>query len=377
MPFGLGLMPGEDDWLQRVLGGGMRTPPIFGGPVGDAPGVPMPTPSAAPPERPGFMGKLDKATAQFGGAMPLGLALLANSRGGGGFGEIFGKSALQAQGMNAEQQQQKLREEYMRAQIEAMNRKPAGNTPSSVAEYEYAKQNGYKGSFQEWIAAGGQSSRPSAITVFEYWKSLNPEQRQQMLETMRAPTVKDVGGVPTIVTGTGGLNPLSTLPQEVGAIAEKERAKSESGQIGEAQGKVQGGIISKGAAAVGTINTLDLADPLIDAATGSVTGAARDKLAAVFGEAPQGAQAIAQLKVLQAGLMTQMPRMEGPQSDRDVQLYREAAGQIGDPLVPTPIKKAAVKTIRDIQNKYIERAGGAPKETPKRRRYNPETGKIE
>jgi hypothetical protein len=377
MPFGLGLMPGEDDWLQRIIGGGMRTPPIFGGPMGDAPAVPLPTPSAAPPERPGFMGKFDKMTAQMGGAMPLGLALLANSGSGGGFGEIFGKSALQAQAMNADQQQQKLREEYMRAQMEAMQKKPVGNTPSSVAEYEYAKANGYKGSFQEWIAAGGQSSRPSAITVFEYWDKLDPKRKREMLETMRAPTVKDVGGVPSIVLGTGATNPLSSLPQEVQAIAEKERAKSESGQIGEAQGKVAGGIITKGSNAVSTKGTLDIAEPLIDIATGSAAGAARDKVAAFFGEAPTSAQAIAQLKVLQANLMTSMPRMEGPQSDRDVQLYREAAGQIGDPTVPAPIKKAALQTIRQLQNKYIERAGGDSSEAPKRKRYNPTTGKIE
>lgn len=373
MPFGL--MPGEDDWLQRIIGGGMATPPFF--PGSQPPVPPVPTPSAAPPERPGFLGKLDKATAQFGGTMPLGLALLANSRSGGGFGEIFGRSALQAQQMNSQSQQDKLREEYMRAQIEAMQKKPAGNTPSSVAEYEYAKQNGYKGSFQEWIAAGGQSSRPSAITVFEYWDKLDPKRKREMLETMRAPTVKDIGGVPSIVLGTGGTNPLSTLPQEVGAIAEKERAKSEAGKVGEAQGAVQGGIITKGSNAVGTKGTLDIAEPLIDIATGSAAGAARDKVAAFFGEAPSSAQAIAQLKVLQANLMTTMPRMEGPQSDRDVQLYREAAGQIGDPTVPGPIKKAALQTIRQLQNKYIERAGGETSEAPKRKRYNPVTGKIE
>jgi hypothetical protein len=125
---------------------------------------------------------------------------------------------------------------------------------------------------------------------------------------------------------------------------------------------------------------LDIADPLIEAATGSVAGAGRDKLAAAFGVAPQGAQAIAQLKVLQAGLMTNMPRMEGPQSDRDVQLYREAAGQIGDPAVPRDIKKAAVNTIRAIQERYKERAaslgGGSKPTSPKRIRVDAEGNVI-
>jgi hypothetical protein len=360
------MLPGEWDWLNRGgLLGGMSTPPF--------------NPNAQGPQvGAGFMDKLNAGLDQLGGGIPLALALMANSSNSTSLGEAFGKSALQTQGMQRQMKEDALRAKYMEAQIRNLDEPNRGaQTPNSVREYEYAKQNGFKGSFQDWVAAGGQSSRPSAITVFEYWDKLDPKRKREMLETMRAPTVKDVGGVPSIVLGTGATNPLSTLPAEVGAIAAKERAKSESGQIGEAQGKVTGGIITKGANAVGTVNTLDLAEPLIEAATGSVAGAARDKLAAVFGEAPVGAQAIAQLKVLQAGLMTQMPRMEGPQSDRDVQLYREAAGQIGDPMVPAQIKKAAVKTIRDIQNKYIERAGGTPKESVKRRRYNPETGKIE
>jgi uncharacterized protein (UPF0147 family) len=65
--------------------------------------------------------------------------------------------------------------------------------------------------------------------------------------------------------------------------------------------------------------------------------------------------------------MTSMPRMEGPQSDRDVELYSKAAGQIGDPNVPRDIKKAAVKTIRALQDKYVDRANtqnGAPTADP-------------
>jgi hypothetical protein len=102
------------------------------------------------------------------------------------------------------------------------------------------------------------------------------------------------------------------------------------------------------------LETIDLADPLIDVATGSATGAAADKVAAFFGTSTTGDQAIAQLKIVQANLMTNMPRMEGPQSDRDVQLYREAAGEIGDPNVPRARKKAAVSMIRALQQKYTD-----------------------
>lgn len=386
---GLGIMPGEHDWLDQILNRGMTTPPIFGGAQPpQMPDVQLPTESAAPPERPGFLGKLDKATAQFGGAMPLGLALLANSgnTGGAGFGEIFGKSALQAQQLNAQSQENELMKRYREAQIRNLDEPNRGaTTPASVREYEYAKQNGFKGTFQDWVVAGGQSSRPSSVQEWDFYSQLPEAMQRRYLEMKRNPdiVVRDVNKVPTAIAPSIGFGtqttPLSTLPAEAAAAEKIKGAEAEGGAVGKARGEVTGGIITKGANARSTINSLDLADPLIDAATGSLAGAGRDRLAAVFGEAPQGAQAIAQLRVLQANLMTSMPRMEGPQSDKDVELYRQAAGQIGDPTVPGPIKKAAVQTIRQLQNKYVERADslGEGSTAPKRRRYNPQTGRIE
>lgn len=331
-------------------------------------------------------GGVDRATAPFGGAGNLGLALLANSGYSTTprtFGQTLGVSALQAQQAQQEKANNDLRRQYMEAQIQQMQQPKERAPPASVAEYEYAKQSGFKGSFQDWVVAGGQSSRPSAVQEWEFYTGLPPEMQQRYLEMKRNPNmvVKEIAGTqnvvaPSIVGGTK-VTPLSTLAQEAGAAERLKGAEAEGGAVGKARGEVTGGIITKGSNAKSTMSSLDIADPLIDVATGSAAGAARDKVAAFFGEAPSGAQAIAQLKVLQANLMTTMPRMEGPQSDRDVQLYREAAGQIGDPMVPAAIKKAAVKTIRSLQEKYVARAEGIDGSAPKKRRYNPATGKIE
>jgi hypothetical protein len=256
----------------------------------------------------------------------------------------------------------------MEAQIEAMRSKPV-NKPSSVQEYEYARDSGFKGSFQDWVIAGGQSSRPSAVQEWEFYAKLDPALQQRYLEMKRNPNivVKDIAGATQAVAPSIGFgtktSTLATLDQNAAAAERLKGAEAEGGAAGKARGEITGGALTKGSNANTVTGMLDIADPLIEAATGSIAGAGRDKLAAAFGIAPQGAQAIAQLKVLQAGLMTNMPRMEGPQSDADVLLYREAAGQIGDPAVPREIKKAAVTTIRRIQEKYKERAaslGGKP-----------------
>lgn len=93
---------------------------------------------------------------------------------------------------------------------------------------------------------------------------------------------------------------------------------------------------------------LNTAQTLIEGATGSTAGAGYDVLAGAFGKSTAGAQNIAKLKAIETQLILNMPRLEGPQSDRDAMLYREAAGKIGDPTVPKETKKAALEQIQEI-----------------------------
>ena len=106
-------------------------------------------------------------------------------------------------------------------------------------------------------------------------------------------------------------------------------------------------------ASTDALSIVDEARSLIPQATGSYVGLGADMVAQAVGSATDGAKAAAKLKVLQANLMLKQPRMEGPQSDKDVMLYREAAGQIGDPTVPADIKLAALDTIQTLHEKYV------------------------
>jgi hypothetical protein len=58
--------------------------------------------------------------------------------------------------------------------------------------------------------------------------------------------------------------------------------------------------------------------------------------------------------------MMRMPRMEGPQSNLDVALYRESVGQIGDSFLPIATRKAALATVKRLQEQY---AGVEPSNT--------------
>ncbi len=107
------------------------------------------------------------------------------------------------------------------------------------------------------------------------------------------------------------------------------------------------------------LSLLNEAEPLIDKSTGSYSGAGIDQAARIFGASTPGANAAAQLKAIQGALVSKMPKMTGPQSDKDVLLYREMAGQIGDPTIPAPQKKAAMATIRALNEKYAGMEPGA------------------
>jgi hypothetical protein len=236
-------MPGEDDWLKRILGGGMATPPFNpGAQQRDPVGVPTPSPL---PERGGLAGFIDKATQPFGGALPLGLALMANSgnTGGAGFGEIFGKSALQARQMGTDEQDRKLKEEYMRAQIEAMKAKQPGSPFGQVNPSQYTQESVRKfqqtGDYSVLQSDPKATEAPSNIREYEYYKNLTPEEKQAFLEMKRSLnpfTMGDLaGGQVAFDKRSGKFVPLTSAPEEAAGQATITGAKTVAETTAKAQ----------------------------------------------------------------------------------------------------------------------------------------------
>jgi len=92
-----------------------------------------------------------------------------------------------------------------------------------------------------------------------------------------------------------------------------------------------------------------------------------------FGYGGKASQEDARLKILGERLTAQVPRFEGPQSDKDTASYRTAAGDVGNANKPISTRIAAVQTMIELNKKYypngdwdnIDMAG------PVNRRYNP------
>lgn len=97
--------------------------------------------------------------------------------------------------------------------------------------------------------------------------------------------------------------------------------------------------------AIGELEDATKDGGLIDQSTGSGAGAMVDSVAGFFGKATPGAVAAGRMAPIFDKVLKMVPRFEGPQSDKDTQTYKEAAGQLANPAVPTPQKKAAAKEI--------------------------------
>ena len=105
--------------------------------------------------------------------------------------------------------------------------------------------------------------------------------------------------------------------------------------------------------ATAVLGLLTGVDALIDKAHSSRAGNVLGGLQNVIGIDSDANKADAQLAVIQGALVAKMPKMSGPQSDKDVLLYREMAGEIGNPNISAQARKAAAETVRGIQKAYI------------------------
>jgi len=158
----------------------------------------------------GFGGLLDpRAQAMLGAAQVLGQAggpsrmpistgaALSNALAAG----VGGYRQAQAAGM----QQQMARMQLDKARREA---EFGGKTPASVLEYKFAKDNGYTGSYADFIASHTRTNVPSAVQEWKYFSQLSPEDKERYLTMKRAYRYEDLGGS------------VVRLPQTPGGVTE-------------------------------------------------------------------------------------------------------------------------------------------------------------
>lgn len=140
-------------------------------------------------------------------------------------------------------------------------------------------------------------------------------------------------------------------------LSGKERQKLAVASL-EAQQKKEQGMSGLGETITEARQILTGTDPLTGTPgqkplpTASGAGSLVDYLGNIVGVAPRGQNEAKRLEVVAAILTSKVPRMEGPQSDRDVELYKQAAGNAGNSGLPISTRLAALDTMQKLYGKY-------------------------
>lgn len=216
-----------------------------------------------------------------------------------------------------------------------------GQRPNQNAPVNFNASNGVSLNLsgktpQQIVQAAQQSGDPQVMQAVGEWMNSGAQQQQA------APQQAGI--------------PLMSKAQEATQVGQAENAVAlakdlaRNAQSPESQQKI--------ADAQSVIGLLDEAAPFLDTATSSTAGNLRDSALGLIGRSTTAGQDAARLSAIGGQLTSKQPKMSGPQSDKDVLLYREMAGRIGDPTVPSETKRAAAETIRRLNIKYLQQNQG-------------------
>lgn len=131
------------------------------------------------------------------------------------------------------------------------------------------------------------------------------------------------------------------------------------------------------------LEQLDQAEGLLkQGPTSSGVGAGVDALGNLVGVSSKSADTAAKLASISGWLVANVPRMEGPQSNFDVQNYQTMAGLVGDKTKPVSQRMAALAEVRKLQEKYkqlnqeVVAGPSTEKSAPKRIRFDAQGNEI-
>lgn len=101
------------------------------------------------------------------------------------------------------------------------------------------------------------------------------------------------------------------------------------------------------------VGMIPLAKQLLQSgATSSGAGAMADQAMGFAGVSTKGADAATALETVSGWMTSNVPRFEGPQSDKDTATYRTMAGLVGDRTKPMSTRLKALETVEALMQPY-------------------------
>tara|TARA_R110000796_G_scaffold76466_2_gene171013 strand:+ start:1253 stop:2620 length:1368 start_codon:yes stop_codon:yes gene_type:complete len=204
---------------------------------------------------------------------------------------------------------------------------------------------------------------------YELYKDMSPEEKEEWGASIRGYRMDDYGGFRGHMTprGVRGRVDKTPPPQD---LPEFKGAQTKAIKDAELVAKETKDKRVKDLQQANFFAQIDKAETLLGLdPTASGFGTMVDDVTGYFGGAFDSADVAESLRGVEAWMTSNVPRMEGPQSDNDIKMYKQMAAVIGDSTIPVSRRKAALKTLKDLQTKYITgyyhpKFGGTRPNTP-------------
>lgn len=229
-------------------------------------------------------------------------------------------------------------------------------------------------------------SAPASIRQTDWYLNASEEERNVFDRVNKVGVEKvDIGSEIVLIDKTTGAR-VGSIPKDL-APADQPKTKEEQAaatERGKLNATLEDSLRKKTLDSNDAIGLLSKAEQLLPSATsGSAEGLVKSG-AAVFGKSTEGSLADTQLNIISAKLVGAVPRFEGPQGVLDVELYKQAAGDLANTDKPSTDRMAALRLMKELAAKYAtvpSANSGAPTtttDTPKTRlKFNPASGDFE
>lgn len=218
--------------------------------------------------------------------------------------------------------------------------------------------------FMQELPVGAAAAPAAPVDLRRPQAAAAPAQPTNMtLPSVAAPTLAAgpgaVPAAPTTFEAAQAARTARAIEQAGGEAGAQETARlaarSEATRREEAQQLDRG---------IAELRRISAPGGLLERSTGSGVGRLIDIAGEFVGMSSRGGQAAAALAPIANTILMLVPRFEGPQSDRDTQSYREAAGRLADPTIPNETRLAAAREIIRLmetrRNQFQFGEGAAP-----------------
>lgn len=196
---------------------------------------------------------------------------------------------------------------------------------------------------------------PSNIQEWQYYNQMAPEDQKRYIQMKRQGQVINLGGSQMIPDPT---NPAAAPVASFEVTPKPEDMPDFRGAQAEAtaQGKAQGERTANAQKQEfdGRANRNYLAQALKllpDSTSGGIATAGKI-VKGGLGVSDKATQADRKLNIIAAKLTGTVPRFEGPQGVLDVELYKQAAGDLANTQLPSGDREAAAQFMLDLLDQY-------------------------